>query len=182
MIIKYNEKKMQPIKKKTIAIIILVIFSYSGLFAFENNFFTDDLKYDIFNSQVSLYSITNNPAFFKITFNENITKYSLTGSKKNNFIYREYSPKQEQNNNLEIITSKNLNSNSTMASVITYNQDIKFDMKHSLEKDFYSHYFSFSDTTTGDTKFAGPQLQFLFNHSLNDKIYLGVKGNYGIEQ
>ena len=137
---------------KIVQILIIFLISVTGLYPFENQFFSNDSKYDLFNSQISLYSISNNPALFKISFNENITKYSLTGINSNNFFHREYSPEKEQNVNFEVITSKRLNDNSTIASIIRYNQDYKFDMKHSLEKDFYSHYFSYSDTTTGNTE------------------------------
>ncbi|MEA1986227.1 MAG: hypothetical protein U9N76_01900, partial [Candidatus Marinimicrobia bacterium] len=168
--------------KIKLLVTIIILLSLNLLYSFENHFFYEDSQYDIFYSQVSLYSITNNPALFKISFNESIRKYSLSGSNKDNLTYREFTPKQEQNLNLKIITSKSLSNNATIASILTYNHDIKLDMKHSLEKDFYDHYFSYSDTTIGDTKFAGPKLQFLYNQSINDKIFLGIKGNYGVEQ
>ena len=169
-------------KTKLLTIIILIMMNITLLYSFENQFFSDDSKYDIFYSQVSLYSITNNPALFKISFNKNIQKYTLAGSNKNNLSHREYSPEQEQNYNLEIISSKALNDNSTIASIISYNHDIMYGMNRSLEKNFYNHYFSFTDQTIGDTKFAGPHLQFIYNQSLNEKLFLGVKGNYGVEQ
>ncbi|MEA3500109.1 MAG: hypothetical protein U9R41_03700 [Candidatus Marinimicrobia bacterium] len=176
---------MKLIKFKNVKIVkvfVIILISVTSLFSFENQFFSDDSKYDIFNSQSSLYSITNNPALFKMSFNENIAKYTLSGVNKNNLFHREYSPEKEQNINFEVITSKRLNDNSTIASIIKYNRDYKFNMKHSLEKDFYGHYFSYSDTTTGNTEYSGPKLQFLYNHSINNRVFLGIKGNYGVEQ
>jgi len=167
---------------KIVKIFIIFLISITGLYSFENQFFPDDSKYDLFNSQISLYSISNNPALFKISFNENLMKYSLTGVNRNNFLHRKYSPEKEQNINFEVITSKILNDNSTIASIIKYDQDYKLDMKHSLEKDFYGHYFSYSDTTTGNTEYSGPKLQFLYDYSINDKVFFGIKGNYGVEQ
>ncbi len=167
---------------KIVKIFIILLISIAFLYSFENQIFSNDSKYDLFNSQVSIYSISNNPAFFKITFKKNIMKYTLTASNKNNLFHREYSPEKEQNINFEVVTSKRLNDNSSIASIIKYNHDSKFDMKHSLEKDFYNHYFSYSDTTIGDTEYNGPKLQFIYNHSINNRVFFGIKGNYGVEQ
>jgi len=81
---------------KIVKIFIIFLISITGLYSFENQLFSDDSKYNLFNSQISLYSISNNPALFKISFNENLMKYSLTGIKINNFFHRKYSPEKEQ--------------------------------------------------------------------------------------
>ncbi|MCK4577973.1 MAG: hypothetical protein KAU50_04240, partial [Candidatus Marinimicrobia bacterium] len=83
---------------------------------------------------------------------------------------------------LFLSATEQLDSVTTLGAAVRYDRLDQHDVYRSLEKDFYEHYFSIIDTTTGNTYFDGPQLWFLYNRVLSPHLLIGLDLNYGVER
>ncbi|MBU1627263.1 hypothetical protein KKB18_07840, partial [bacterium] len=52
----------------------------------------------------------------------------------------------------------------------------------SLEKNFYERYFSFADSTMGNTTYFGPRLWILYKRDITEKLVSALQIEYGIER
>ena len=130
----------------------------------------------------SFYDISNNPAFFRNTYTQNHTLYSIRAGRNINNYSRQFDPKRKDNLFFRFNWIKQLNKNSTLAAEVKYNINYLSDVYRSLEKNYYNNYFSVTDTTTGNFNYQGPELWLLYNHSINNKLQIGLKLDYQIER
>jgi len=135
-----------------------------------------------FGKPANSYLFSLNPALYHLSFTENFSYYSISANDKLNEFRREYDPKSEQNYDFLFKNYYVLNSKASFAASVAYQRDNKTGMARSLEKDFYEHYFAFTDTTRGDTKYEGPQLWFLYDRQLGKHLGFGIETDYKIER
>jgi hypothetical protein len=131
---------------------------------------------------LSLYDLSGNPAFYRLSYPDNLDFNRIQTTGANNFFRRPYDPRRLENYELHIHSTKHLSERSTLVSAIRYHHLIQYDMPRSLEKNIYEEYFSYLDTTTGTTVYDGPQINFLYDYALTNRLHLGLEINYGVEQ
>ena len=79
-------------------------------------------------------------------------------------------------------TFRRLNENTRLYAAIDFRNSYHRNQYRSIEKDFYASYIVFSDTTEGDFQFNGPLIDFLYSQDLTERLTMGLKINYGVEQ
>jgi hypothetical protein len=164
-------------------LVLLTLFAAMRVPANETSpFYWHYLESNLSRISQSIFDLSQNPAFFKLANPANFSFYSCGLDWQNNAYRRHFDPEQVRNYDLDFYTIKNLNAKVTIASYAGYNQVDYLSQRQSLEKNFYDHYFAFADTTTGNLRYQGPRLGFLYNYSLTSKILCGLEINYGIEQ
>jgi len=146
----------------------------------EVDFFQDEYIRDYF--EPNIYDISKNPALYRISYRNNFSIYNIQGERQLNNYARYFDPRQKNNAGLDLRWIKQLTKNSTLASGVKYQRSDHFNVTRSLEKNYYAHYFSFTDTTTGNIEYQGPRLWILYNHELADKLLLGLEIDYGVER
>ncbi len=130
----------------------------------------------------SLYDLVNNPAFLRLNNHEDLITYEFNAGKQDNGFKRTFDPEQIKAAGIEIFSYKALDNKSALASRIIYKTATLNNLYRSLEKDFYSDYFSYSDTTIGDVSYAGPRLWVLYNREILPRLITGLQIDYGIER
>ena len=165
-----------------LSILILIFSVCKHLFGFENLLFPPKDFQTRFRKSITVYQLSSNPALYRNSVKTDYTYYRFGASDRLNAFRRLYDPKRERDYGLSFFASKNLSENSTIAALAGYERTDYFNLYRSLEKDFYSNYFSYIDTTTGDVKYDGPHLWFLYNYTLADKVHLGIQVDYGVER
>jgi len=169
--------------RKTIISLIILIVLGTMVFAFENPSFPPFQSMNLFGRySTSLYDFSTNPAFFKNTYTEDFVYYRASADEYLNQFRRAYDPKRQQDYEISFLSVKQISEKVSLASSIQYNRTYIWDLSRSLEKNFYSEYFSYVDTTTGATVFSGPQIRFLYNYAPTKRILLGFDIHYGVEQ
>lgn len=144
------------------------------------NFMAD--KYLRHYRDYNLYDLSHNPAFFNMAYRENLNSFRLFGDKQLNNYHRPYDAEETENMGLNLLWVRHLNKRQMIASGVAFYDAYHINVNRSLEKNFYNHYFSYSDTTEGDVSYTGPKLWFLYNHDLTDNIVVGLQFNYGVER
>lgn len=163
-------------KFKTVVLISLI--SSTLVWGYEDYLYMD---YSI-EKEYQSYDLVNNPAFLRLNNHEDLTVYNLNARKQVNTFRRTFDPEGSDITGLEIISYKALDDRSALSSVIVFETTRYNKMYRSLEKDFYSNYFSYTDTTTGDITYAGPLLRVVYNHEIFNNIFTGLQIDYGIER
>lgn len=79
-------------------------------------------------------------------------------------------------------TYRRLNEQIQLYAAIDFRNTYHQDQFRSIEKDFYTPYIAFSDTTEGDFQFNGPLIDFVYSQDLTDRLTWGLKINYGVER
>ena len=156
------------------------IYSYEISLFKEIDFFAD--KYMFGYARYSLSDFSNNPAFLKNDYRKDINRVHFGIGKELNPHHRYYDPRENEKTSLEMQWIKHLDEKSALMSNIQYHYNLQIDVERSLEKNFYTHYFSFSDTTKGDLTYHGPKLKALYNRYINNNILVGIDLNYGVER
>ncbi|PIS27968.1 MAG: hypothetical protein COT43_07740 [Candidatus Marinimicrobia bacterium CG08_land_8_20_14_0_20_45_22] len=171
------------IKKWNYAGIVLGLLLANSLWAFDNPIVREIQPRNRFNQYYnSLYDLSGNPAFYKISYPDNLDFNLVQTTNDNNSFRRQYDPRRQENYELQIHSIKHLNERATLVSAIRYNRLIQHDIPRSLEKNIYEEYFSYLDTTTGTTVYDGPQINFIYDYALISRLHLGIEVNYGVEQ
>ena len=155
-------------------------FAYEVRLFREVDFFAD--KYQKNHVDYNLYDFSGNPALMKIAYTENLNIYHITGSKKLNAYHRYFENERTENMGLDLFWNRNLSNKSLLTAGVKYYHSYQMNVERSLEKDYYEHYFSFTDTTNGDITYQGPKLFLIFNQNLTDNLLCGIEVNYGVER
>lgn len=167
-------------------ILLVVLVMANTMQAYESELFStvDFFRNQYINGylQPNLYDMSQNPAFFEMAYPENLTIYKLSAQRQLNLYSRYFDPHQEDDIDLDLEWIKQLTTNSTLAAGVQYDRSFHNEVSHSLEKNYYDHYFAFTDTTTGDIEYQGPQLEVLYNHTLANQFLLGLEIDYGVER
>jgi len=79
-------------------------------------------------------------------------------------------------------TFRRLNEYTRLYAAIDFRNTHHQNQYRSIEKDFYSSYIAFSDTTEGNFQFNGPLIDFFYSQDFTDRLTMGLKINYGVEQ
>ena len=125
----------------------------------EIDFFQDEYVRNII--EPNLYDISQNPALYRIGYQNNFTIYKITGNREINSYSRYFDPRQKNDLGLDLQWIKQLSRNSTLASGVKYQRSDRIKVTRSLEKNYYDHYFGLTDTTTGNIEYQGPKLWVL---------------------
>ncbi|MDD5766337.1 MAG: hypothetical protein PHW79_08865 [Candidatus Marinimicrobia bacterium] len=169
--------------KKMIISLILICAIGPMAFAFDNPLLPGVRSTNLFGRySTSLYDFSTNPAFFKISYLDDNLYYYADATGRVNQFRRDYDPKRQQDYTIDFLSIKQISEQVSMASSIQYDRTYVWDLWRSLEKDFYSEYFSYIDTTTGSTVFTGPQVRFVYNYAPMERVFLGFDIHYGVEQ
>lgn len=146
----------------------------------EIDFFQDEYVRNII--EPNLYDISQNPALYRIGYQNNFTIYKITGNRELNSYSRYFDPRQKNDLGLDLQWIKQLSRNSTLASGVKYQRSDRIKVTRSLEKNYYDHYFGLTDTTTGNVEYQGPKLWVLYNHEIANRFLLGIELDYGVER
>lgn len=129
-----------------------------------------------------LYNLVNNPAFLRLNNHEDLLTYQLFVGKQENSFRRTFDPERIESGGIEIFSYKALDDKSALASWIIYETSVYNNLYRSLEKDFYSNYFAYTDTTTGNVTYAGPRLKVVYNREILPHLLTGLMIDYNIER
>ncbi|MFP4547469.1 MAG: hypothetical protein ACLFQM_05010 [Fidelibacterota bacterium] len=177
-----NNTGLKVMRKIFIVFIILanMTMAYEQDLFRHTNFFKDQYLRNYV--EYNLYDLSQNPAFFHAAYPSNYNLFRIFGNKNNNGHHRRFDPERTENLGLDLLWIRYLSQKSIIASGVEYYDSYHMNVYHSLEKDFYNNYFSYSDTTEGDIDYNGPKLWFLYHHNMTDNISLGLQLNYGVER
>jgi len=130
----------------------------------------------------SVYDLVNNPAFLRMNNHEDLMRYEFSAGNQENGYRRTFDPERIESAGVDILSYKALDGKSALASRIIYETATLNKLYRSLEKDFYSDYYSYTDTTTGDVSYAGPRLWVLYNREILPRLTTGLQIDYGVER
>ena len=165
--------------RKGFILSLTVFLVYSSLsFGYEDYLYKNYSVKEIY----SLYDLVNNPAFLRLNNHEDLMAYEFNAGKQENGYRRTFDPEQIKSAGVDIFSYKALDDKSALVSRIIYETSTLNKLYRSLEKDFYSDYFSYTDTTTGDVTYAGPRLWILYNREILPWLTTGLQIDYGIER
>ena len=145
---------------------------------YENYLYRD---YSVRNTY-NLYDLVNNPAFLRLNNHEDLMTYEIRTGNQENGYQRAFDPERIETAGVDIFSYKALDEKSALATRIVYETSSLNNLYRSLEKDFYSDYFSYTDTTTGDVSYAGPRLSVIYNREIFSRLLTGLQIDYGIER
>ncbi len=179
--------------KKNNYIILLEFFALISVLSFLNlsHAYESELFFEIdyFNPKFhkeyvdyNMYDISGNPAFYSQAYTKNLNLYQISANRKLNNYHRYFDAEQNDNMAFNLQWIRQLSKKSTLATGITYYQNNQKNLERSLEKNYYNHYFSFTDTTIGNVVYKGPKLWVLYDYSINKNILLGLALNYRVER
>lgn len=160
------------------SVFLLLMLGSTLLWGYEDYLFHDY----VITENYSLYDLVENPALLRLNNHEDLMTYTFSAGQRENEYRRTFDPGKIETGDIEIQTYKALDDRSALYSIIIYKTSAYRDVYRSLEKDFYSNYFSYTDTTTGDISYAGPQLRVLYNREIKTNFYTGLQIDYGIER
>lgn len=168
--------------KRIFLTLIGLLFLQQYLLAYEHNLFqnyTFMYKYDL---KISLYNNSLNPVYFNMDKDIDYYIYDINSDYSQNDYFRIFDPMMDRSYNASFFNYKILDEKSRLSTAVIYDWSKKYNMYGSLEKNFYDHYFAFTDTTTGNTVYYGPRLWLLYNRQLTEKISTAFQIDYGIER
>ena len=173
-----RHNKLKKIPKIILFSGVLLLFSQS-LSAYDFSFTAPEIG---IGQPRTLFQCCHNPALLSSAYKQPFQYSRVSAWNRNNHYRRDFDPKSERDYDLSFSNFLILTPRSTIASTVAYAHTNKIDMNRSLEKNFYDHYYAYSDTTIGDTKFAGPQLQVLYQHRIGKGLSAGAALDYAIER
>lgn len=160
--------------------LLLLLFSVTALFAFDDVFSRDVDFSSAFGDMTDVNYLTGSPA--SIVYQKNTEVFSIKTLFAENGYQRTYDPGQTQNIGIAFNTLRMINDKSFFAAGISYDDLRLRDVYGSREKDFYDDYFSTIDSSLNNTGYYGPQLHLLYNLEILDDLFFGVSGSYGVER
>lgn len=130
----------------------------------------------------TLWEFAQNPAHFE-AYNEpeGISTIVYTGFKSSD-IHRSFEPENVLNYGAVFQTFRQLNEKTRLFAAIDFGNTYYKNQSRSIEKNFYSSYIGFTDTTTGDFQYNGPLIDFYLSRDFGDRVTWGVGINYGVER
>jgi len=131
---------------------------------------------------INLYTLSYNPALFKLNYPRDFLYYQTFAARQNNMFQRTFDPAREDRLGFDVQMYRRLNKKVAIISGATYQRKNLHQVYRSLEKNYYDHYFAYTDTTTGNFEYHGPQLWFLYNRSLGNHLDWGFNINYSVER
>jgi len=168
---------------KIIPTIMLLCILFSQLMGIGSSNFNRGLTFDTYSiSPENIYSLSGNPAFLALFYTQNFNAVYLTDNYENRRWKRTFDADKFTNYGGELRTFNILDeTNTIILTKIQYNRQYVDSAYRSLEKHFYDHYYGFTDTTTGNFKYHGPQFEFTLQQKMNSFLNYGVTVRYGIE-
>lgn len=170
-------------KQRTIIFLSLIFnfaFGYETRLFQEIDFFSE--KYQKYDVGYNLFDFSGNPALMKSAYQKNIDLYQFSGGKNINSYHRYYDSERTENLELNLNWVRQLGTKSLLATGVRYQHSYLINVERSLEKNYYDHYFGFTDTTNGDITYQGPRLFILYNRNINENLLWGLEINYGVER
>ncbi len=122
-----------------------------------------------------------NPAWLNQA--ENDTWLKIVPSVENNWgdYKKAYSPQSSSLYGLGFKGVKTLGDKGTFLGTTNYTYEYRKDVYRTLEYNPYAgESFFFSDTTTGNVRYDGPQIEFMYSWELLPDLYVGASANYQI--
>lgn len=147
-------------------------------FGYEDDLYKTFSVREVYN----LYNLLNNPALLRITGQNDWVDYHFYGGKQENGYRRTFDPERLGTGGMEIYSYKVLDDKSALASRIIFETMEQVNLYRSLEKDFYHCYFAYTDTTTGNVRYTGPQLTAVYSREILSGLSTGLQLDYGIER
>lgn len=181
--INMESKLLMRVIVNIIASILLICpFSIAGLYAYDNCLF-QNLEFEYSNEiAANDYEYSRNPAFFNRGVERGYNLYAVYGALLQNHYRRRFDPTMNRLYGVSFFSNKLLDEKSTLATAVVFDRSKHYDMYGSLEKDFYEHYFSFTDSTTGNTVYYGPRLWVLYKRTIAPRLGTALQIEYGIER
>lgn len=171
------------IKKCLFVGVVIGLVFITPLFAIDNPLGREIQPRNLMNQyNLTIYDLSGNPAFYGISYPDNLDFYQMQATNDNNVFRRLYDPRRQEDYALSFHSAKHLSERNTLVTGIRFNRTIQRDLYHSLEKNIYDEYIAFLDTTTGTTTYNSPQINFLYDYALTKRLHLGLEINYGVEQ
>jgi len=170
------------IKLFSIGSLLCILVLTSLLHAYDNHLF-QDLRFKYKNNDLATcYEYSRNPAVFNIGIDQDYNLYcSNNGLLQNNY-KRLFDPSMNRSYGISFFSNKILDRKSTLATAVVFDWSKHYEEYGSLEKYFYENYFSFTDSTTGNTTYYGPRLWILYKRDITDRLVSALQIEYGIER
>ena len=159
----------------------IFIVAASVVFAFEDPYMWKAQFLKNFEIPLNVYYLTGSPASY-VMYQESKELFHVETRFGDNKYHRTFDPLRTDLYRADFTAFRQINERSFFSTTISYDEYNQRDVFASMEKDFYDDYFSMIDSTIGNTKYYGPQLQLMYNVKLFDNIYFGIEGNYGVER
>jgi hypothetical protein len=161
---------------------ITYLFGILLLFAAEGYAYTNRQYQGIPVMWRTLWEMQNMPHHFKDYNGREGNLTSLYGGQALNDYHRLYEPGSVILFGGMFETFRRLNERTRLYAAIDFRNTHHQNQYRSVEKDFYGSYISFSDTTKGNFQFNGPLIDFFYSQDFTDRLTMGLKINYGVEQ
>jgi len=129
-----------------------------------------------------LYAASTNPALLVWSHPAGFTWYQFSYHDQRNAWRRTYEPARENNTGLLFNSAKLIDDRTILAAGTYYSRFHHMRTYRSLEQDFYNHYFAFSDTTTGNVNYEGPQVWALIDFELLPRLRIGGRIDYAVQR
>lgn len=148
-----------------------------------NNYLFQNIHINYKNDYaVALYDITRNPALFNTGSDHDYNLYRVYSGLSENGFQRTFDPAMNRTYSASYFNFKQLNKKSSLGAAVIFDLSKHYDEYGSLEKIFYDHYFSFADTTVGNTTYYGPRLWIIYNRDVSERVKTALQIDYGIER
>ncbi|MDD3807240.1 MAG: hypothetical protein PHE86_04285 [Candidatus Marinimicrobia bacterium] len=134
------------------------------------------------NSWYSLWDFTHNPLNFMYYNDFEGTRTSLYGNYKTLNIHRPYDAESLLMVGALFETFYQLDEKTRLFAAIDFKNTYQYNQFRSIEKDFYTSYIAFTDTTMGDFQYNGPLIDFYFSKDFGSRVTWGLGINYGVER
>ncbi|MGC9365165.1 MAG: hypothetical protein ACP5FZ_11440 [Fidelibacterota bacterium] len=173
---------MGDIVKIAVLVLSVFLFSISGVYAYDSYLF-QNLEFKYSNAiAAGEYEYSRNPVFFNDGVEQDYYFYDASGTLLQNHYRRRFDPAMNRSYGISIFTNKTLNRKSILATAVIIDGTKNYNTYGSLEKHFYEHYFSFADSTTGNTVYYGPRLWVLYKRTIVPRVESAVQIEYGVER
>jgi hypothetical protein len=144
--------------------------------------YTNTIGVSVPDTWNTLWEFDKHPLHFN-TYDhaEGMNTIVYTGYKSQD-IHRTFDPETVWHYGAVFETYRELNEKTALYAAIDFGNTIHNHQFRSIEKDFYSPYIAFTDTTTGDFQYNGPLIDFFFSRDFGKRITWGLGINYGVER
>ena len=162
---------------------VLVLMSLTSLLTAYNNHLFQNLEFKYkYDDIMSDDNYSRNPAIFNVGVTQDYNFNTFYNGLIQNNYKRKFDPSMVRSYGASFFSYKILDRKSTLATSVVIDWSKHYSEFASLEKNFYDHYFSFADSTTGNTTYYGPRLWVLYQRKLTDKFISAFQIEYGIER
>jgi hypothetical protein len=130
----------------------------------------------------SIYEFLHLPHHLNKT--ELLTRNIITvqAASADNTVRRPFDSEGTLSSGIRYDTFNRLNEKVTFEAGFLFLNDWEKMRARSLHKDFYKHQIGFTDTTTGNWEYNGPQINFSLRHQLLPNLVWGLHFDYAVER